>query len=376
MLYGAEDIFRNFFGVTHHPEKIRPFEFWAVVDISFDLKPGESLAIIGSNGSGKSTLLKLLNGILMPDKGQIFINGRVAALIEIGAGFHPMLTGRENVFINGQVLGMSRRTIREKFHEIVEFAEMGDFIDTPVKYYSSGMYVRLGFSIAVHAATDILLVDEVLAVGDLAFAVKCMKKMVEYRENGGTLILVTHGMHNVKNQCEKALWIEKGVLKKYGPSIDVANAYEEFILDPDDEEGGQVIVMDDAVEITEVQFDPILEQGQKFQMEIALNLKRKVVKPIFMIHLHSNRDESLLFSHYSHYDGFEWDFVEGSLTLSIMTDPVPVKQGRYKLSIHISEKQMNNHLLWHQKKYTLTIRNPKELYGILDVNPTYKISAN
>ena len=183
-----------------------------VNDISFKLSQGESVAIVGSNGSGKSTMLKMLNGIYMPDKGQITINGKVAALIEVGSGFHPLLTGRENIFINGQILGMSLSEINKKFDDIVEFAEIESFLDTPVKHYSSGMYVIRLF-IAAHSSCDVLLVDEVLAVGDLAFSIKCMKKMASFREKG-SLILVSHAMHNVKNLCDRAIWLEKGVFRR------------------------------------------------------------------------------------------------------------------------------------------------------------------
>ena len=169
MMYGMQDIARNSIGLKSCSDTLREGEFWALNDVSFEVKKGETLGIVGANGSGKSTLLKLLNGIFMPDKGRIEINGRVGALIEVGAGFHPMLTGRENIYVNGAILGMSKKEIDKKFDEIVDFADIGDFIDSPVKHYSSGMYVRLGFAIASHADLDILMVDEVLAVGDFRF---------------------------------------------------------------------------------------------------------------------------------------------------------------------------------------------------------------
>jgi lipopolysaccharide transport system ATP-binding protein len=159
MLYGVTDIGRNTLGLSSHSEKLRRSEFWAVDDVSFEVKKGETLGLIGPNGSGKTTLLKMLNGIFWPDKGKITINGRVGALIEVGAGFHPMLTGRENVYINAAILGMTKK-VDEKFDAIIEFADIGDFIDAPVKFYSSGMFVRLGFAVAVHYEPDILLVDE------------------------------------------------------------------------------------------------------------------------------------------------------------------------------------------------------------------------
>jgi len=179
MFYGVHDIGRNMVGLSAHSERLRDGEFWAVDDVSFELKKGETLGIIGPNGSGKTTLLKMLNGIFWPDKGKITVRGRVGALIAVGAGFHPLLTGRENININGAILGMSKKEINEKFDDIVEFADIGDFIDYPVKFYSSGMYVRLGFAVAVHCKPDILLVDEVLAVGDLGYTFKCYRKISE-----------------------------------------------------------------------------------------------------------------------------------------------------------------------------------------------------
>src|SRR4030042_3217494 len=164
MLYGVQDIGRNMVGLSSRSDRLRKNEFWAVDDISFEVKRGETLGIIGPNGAGKTTLLKMLNGIFWPDKGKITMKGEFGALIEIGAGFHPLLTGRENIYINAAILGMKKKYVDEKFEDIIKFADIGDFIDTPVKFYSSGMFVRLGFAVAVHCEPDILLVDEVLAV--------------------------------------------------------------------------------------------------------------------------------------------------------------------------------------------------------------------
>src|SRR4051812_48693957 len=176
-------------------------EFWALRDISFRVQRGEALGVIGSNGAGKSTLLKLLAGITAPTRGEIVIRGRLSALIEVGSGFHPELTGRENVYLSGAILGMKRREINEKFDRIVEFAGVGPFIDTPVKWYSSGMYIRLGFSIAAHMSPDILLVDEVLAVGDLAFQAQCLERIRELRRNGTTALFISHDLAAVEQLC-------------------------------------------------------------------------------------------------------------------------------------------------------------------------------
>ena len=183
MGYGLTDMSKNFFGFGSNSSVLRKDEFWAVRDVSVSVKKGETLGLIGPNGSGKTTLLKMLNGIFWPDAGKITMNGRVGALIAVGSGFHPLLTGRENIFVNGAILGMSKKEIESRYDAIVDFAGIGDFLDTPVKYYSSGMFVRLGFAVAIHCEPEILLVDEVLAVGDANFQSKCIKKMKELRES-------------------------------------------------------------------------------------------------------------------------------------------------------------------------------------------------
>lgn len=211
MVYGMQDISRNILGMNSKPDKLRNNEFWALNEISFELKKGETLGIIGPNGSGKTTLLKLLNGIFWPDKGKITIKGRVGALIEVGAGFHPMLTGRENIYVNAAILGMTKKEVDKKFDDIVEFADIGDFIDSPVKKYSSGMFVRLGFAIAVHCEPDILLIDEILAVGDLNFQMKSRKKIQELINNGITVILISHNMHTISHICRRTMALNFGI---------------------------------------------------------------------------------------------------------------------------------------------------------------------
>ena len=209
MLYGVQDITKSMVGITPKADKLREKEFWAVDDISFELKRGECLGLIGPNGSGKSTLLKILNGIIEPDKGRIQINGKVGALIEVGAGFHPMLTGRENIYINGSILGFSKKEMDRKFDAIVDFAELDEFIDTPVKHYSSGMYVRLGFAIAAQMEPDVLLIDEVLAVGDVGFRAKCFNVIAKLCKNSA-VILVSHSMPQVARICSNLSVIKKG----------------------------------------------------------------------------------------------------------------------------------------------------------------------
>ena len=201
-------------------------DFWALRDISFEVKSGETFGLVGRNGSGKSTLLKCLARILFPDRGGFTAHGRMAALLELGSGFHPELSGRENVFLNGSILGMSRREITRKFDEIVDFSGIERFIDQPVKNYSSGMYVRLGFAVAINVDPDILVVDEVLAVGDAEFRAKCAQKFLDMKQTGRTVILVTHSMQNLKDMCDSAAWLDKGQLRKVGDAVSVIGAYE------------------------------------------------------------------------------------------------------------------------------------------------------
>ena len=197
----------------------------AVDEVSLRIPQGAAFGIVGRNGSGKSTLLKLMAGITRPTSGSVQVRGRVSALIELGAGFHPEISGRENVFINGVMLGLTRREIARRFDEIVEFAEMADFIDAPVRTYSSGMYMRLGFAVAVHVDAEVLLVDEVLAVGDERFSLKCLDKFAEYKRHGKTTVLVTHGLAMVERFCDEALWLDAGKVRTSGDPRRVLHAY-------------------------------------------------------------------------------------------------------------------------------------------------------
>lgn len=190
--------------------------FWALRDISFSLTKGETLGIIGSNGSGKSTILKLIAGVMFPDKGKTGVVGKIAPLIEVGAGFHPELSGRENIYLNGVILGLKREEIDNYFNSIVEFSGLGDFIDTPIKHYSSGMYMRLGFSIAIHTNPDILLVDEILAVGDEAFQKKCFLKIREFQRKKKTIIFVSHSLSLVGKYCRKVMLLNNGIIEYFG----------------------------------------------------------------------------------------------------------------------------------------------------------------
>ena len=215
MKYGITDIAKDFIGIPSRSDTLRPNEFWSVQDMSFEVRRGECLGLIGPNGAGKSTLLKMLNGIIMPDKGSIEINGKVGALIEVGAGFHPLLTGRENIYINGSIMGLAKKEIDQKFDSIVEFAELSDFIDTPVSYYSSGMYMRLGFAIAAQMEPDVLLIDEVLAVGDVGFRAKCFNAIHNIMQKSA-VIIVSHSMPQISRVCSDIMVMNHGKSKFQG----------------------------------------------------------------------------------------------------------------------------------------------------------------
>ena len=200
-------------------------EFWALKDVSFEVAHGATLGIIGSNGSGKTTMLKCLTGIYTPEKGMIKVDGKLAALLELGAGFHPELTGAENIFLNGSILGMSKRDVQNKFASIVEFAGLEKFINTPVKNFSSGMVVRLGFSIASHVEPEILLIDEILSVGDQDFQRKSSEKIEEFRREGRTIVVVSHSLGLVQQLCKEVIWLDKGQIRQSGPAAEVIAAY-------------------------------------------------------------------------------------------------------------------------------------------------------
>ena len=228
MIYGIHDLSRSFWGMPGNSTQLRKHEFWALEDISFDLKRGETLGIIGENGSGKTTLLRVLTGIFPPDKGEIVIKGKVGALVAVGAGFHPHMTGRENIYLNGVILGMTRKEIDAKFEDIANFAEIGDFLDAPVSTYSSGMRVRLGFAIAIHANMEILLIDEILSVGDLSFQNKALRKMGEFRQQAAASIFISHHLEHIRNICNRVIVLSKGAIIFYGNTSEGVVFYQEL----------------------------------------------------------------------------------------------------------------------------------------------------
>ncbi|MBD1845965.1 ABC transporter ATP-binding protein [Cyanobacteria bacterium FACHB-63] len=226
LFYGIHDIGLELAGRRRSRTSLRSREFWALHDVSFELRRGEALGLVGKNGSGKSTLLRIIAGLIRPDQGQVEVRGRVAPLIALGAGFNPILTGRENIYANMSILGMSKPQIDRVFDQVLEFAEINDAIDSPVQSYSSGMAARLGFACAIHTEPDILLIDEVLAVGDLRFRAKCYRRLSELRDRGVAFVLVSHSSNSILSKCETAVYLSKGNLIMAGDSLAVTRRYE------------------------------------------------------------------------------------------------------------------------------------------------------
>ncbi len=226
--YGALDIGSDLLGRNGSRSRLRKDEFWALKKVSFELKRGECLGLIGRNGAGKTTLLKLINNLMKPDSGCIGVKGRVGALIALGAGFNPILTGRENVFVNGAVLGLTKKKVEAGMEEILDFAGIGDFIDAPVQSYSSGMAVRLGFAVATRFSPDVILLDEVLAVGDFGFQAKCLARINALKRSGVASILVSHNMAHITQYADRCLWMEKGTIREHGETRELARRYLQF----------------------------------------------------------------------------------------------------------------------------------------------------
>jgi lipopolysaccharide transport system ATP-binding protein len=230
LFYGAQDIVGEVLGAQRQSVDLRKGEFWALKDVSFELNRGESLGLVGANGAGKTTLLRIISGLIRPDHGSVEVNGRVAPLIALGAGFNPILTGRENIYVNMSILGLTKEEIDERFDEVVAFAEIGEAIDAPVQSYSSGMAARLGFASAIFTEPEILLIDEVLAVGDIKFRSKCYRKLAELRKRGTTFVLVSHSPQSILSICDTSVYLKKGVLTAKGDSPTVIHNYEEDLF--------------------------------------------------------------------------------------------------------------------------------------------------
>jgi ABC-type polysaccharide/polyol phosphate transport system ATPase subunit len=269
-------------------------DFWAVRDVSFEVERGEALGIIGHNGAGKSTILKLLSSITAPTSGEITINGRLSALIEVGSGFHPELTGRENVYLNGSILGMSRREISEKMESIIEFAGISQFADTPVKRFSSGMYVRLGFSIAAHLEPDILLLDEVLAVGDAAFQAKCLERIGELKREGTTIVFISHDLGAVERLCDRVLLMKSGQVVASGPAREVIDTYQSAAGEAGGARTSAALAGSDAASLGGLSFydaagqpRPVFRTGEPLMARVEFEARAPIEDAVFDVLFHS-----------------------------------------------------------------------------------------
>ena len=291
--YGVQDMTSELMGGSKHHHILRDEEFWAVKDVSFQLKSGEALGIIGHNGAGKTTLLRMLNGLIKPDTGSITVRGRMQALIALGAGFNPVLSGRENIYVNASVLGFSKAEIDRIYDRIVEFSGIGEFIDMPVQSYSSGMAVRLGFSVAAHMEPDILLVDEVLAVGDLAFKTKCQLRIQELRESGVAIILVSHNLHTISHTCARTITLEKGRVLYDGDTETAIDVYRASLVRSNQDLADSLRAGTGEIKIKGVEIlnaDGVPQEsfkvGEAAKLRFHYHAAEPVLNPVFNITLH------------------------------------------------------------------------------------------
>lgn len=320
-------------------------EFWALKDVSFEVKRGEVVGIIGRNGAGKSTLLKTLSRITEPTCGEIHLKGRVASLLEVGTGFHPELTGRENIFLNGAILGMSRRQIIQKFDEIVEFSEVSKFIDTPVKRYSSGMYVRLAFAVAAHLEPEILIIDEVLAVGDIAFQKKCLGKIGDVASSGRTVLFVSHDMNSIETLTNRCILLNSGevalddstrkTVTKYFDSTSLTT-HTESIKDWPERFGNglaKIVLLEIAAEDQKNQ--QLFKPMEAIKINIGIEFYERLKADVGIV-VETEKEYPLFTSHLSDYCSLEE--VSGYKEFSIVLSPNHLKRGRYKLSVAVFSK--------------------------------------
>ena len=353
MWYGFRDILRDTAGLSPKSDRLRRKEFWAIDDVSFELRKGETLGLIGPNGAGKTTILKMLNGIVLPDKGNLRIKGRVGALIQIGAGFHPQLTGRENIYINGAILGMGKREINKKFDAIVEFADIGDFLDTPVKFYSSGMFVRLGFAVAVHCEPDILLVDEILAVGDARFQAKSFRKMSELMKENSTVVFVSHRMHHIARMCSTVLFLNNGKTTEYGEPSKAIQAYRSYSTKGMDTERKhyKTACESEKVKITSISVKNSkgvetckFYSGEKCRVEISYSAIKPIENPVITLSFTSVFDE--LQTHYSTKGNLENFSLKGNGIIAVDISYLGLASGKWKISMGIFAQDYMHPFAW------------------------------
>lgn len=337
--YGVKDLFFNVVGNKNDNSYLRANEFWAVRSINFELRRGECLGLIGHNGAGKSTLLKILNGLINPDEGKVTIKGRVCALIELGAGFNPILTGRENIYNNGAVLGFSKSEIDSKVEEIIDFAEVREFIDMPVQNYSSGMKVRLGFAVAAQMEPDVLIIDEVLSVGDLGFRVKCMNRITELLARSA-VIFVSHSMAQVTTICNEAILLEHGKLDFY--SKNVGEVVEQYFLKFQTSE--EQLIGDGSVKLKSFNFidnskkaaEISIKNGEDLKVEFEIEAANGIENLKFRFGFF-NIEYKLLAEVDSDSVNFVGKVVDGKIKVVTIVKGLYLKYGKYSIHLHITD---------------------------------------
>jgi ABC-2 type transport system ATP-binding protein len=320
-------------------------EFWALRDVSLEIPAGKTFGFIGENGSGKSTLLKCLARILRPDSGEISVEGKISALLELGAGFHPELSGRENVYLNGSILGLGKREIDGKFDEIVAFAGLERFIDTPVKNYSSGMYVRLGFSVAINVEPDVLLVDEVLAVGDEEFQRKCNEKFFQLKAEGTTIVIVSHALGSVRSLCDIVGWLEGGELKEVGPADQVIDSYLDTVHVGRADEGGRGSRWGsgearlERIELIDASGVPktTVHTGEAVTFRLHYTTNRPVEGPVFALALHT-LDGVVITKPSTRQSGALPQQIDGAGVVDLAVDRLLILPGTYDVSAVLTDR--------------------------------------
>jgi len=359
-------------------------EMWALRDVNLELPRGRMVGIIGSNGSGKSTLLKLIGGILKPTSGSVTVAGRVSALIELGAGFHPEFTGRENIYVNGVLLGLPRAEIRERFDEIVTFAGLTPFIDNPVKTYSSGMYMRLGFAIAVTVDPDILLIDEVLAVGDEAFQHKCVGKIQEFKARGKTILLVTHDLPSVERLCDEAVWLDSGRLMAHGATRQIIDQYLSHVAREEAQALGTEHQRAEAaaaagtaqrwgtreVEITSVKLVDgtgqeryLYDAGEPCTISLAFRAHRLVEDPVFGIGVF-RKDGVCCYGTNTAIDGVAFGKLAGEGEVTVYIEGLDLVEGEYLLDVAVVQATDNHPYDYHSRLYAFAVRSRVKDTGV------------
>ena len=347
-------------------------DFWAIRDVTFEVGHGETLGVIGHNGAGKSTILKLLSRITAPTSGEIRLNGRLAALIEVGSGFHPELSGRDNVFLSGSILGMRRREILEKFDRIVEFAGVGPFIDTPVKWYSSGMYVRLGFAIAAHLDPDILLVDEVLAVGDAAFQLQCHERLNELRRGGTTMMFISHDLSSIEKLCDRVVLMKQGRLVASGAPHEVVTEYQRMSVRADvagladvATTSGEPAARVDAISFHDLTGAEVLSAntGGALVARVAYDASAPVADAVVEVFYYSRDGRTLHCQHSTAVNGGPLTLAAGRGALEFVTPELGLQPGIYSVGATIRDRHGADTIDWFYGRTLLYVEPGKSVRG-------------